>query len=119
METNRQKKVATIFQEELSEIFRKEAKENYSGNLITVSEVKVTSDLSTAKVYLSIFPAHNNEQIIKEIKEKAPLYRAMIARTAAKTMRYTPELLFYLDLSLDKIEKIERALEGKGENPTL
>ncbi|HUH34868.1 MAG TPA: 30S ribosome-binding factor RbfA [Moheibacter sp.] len=119
METNRQKKVATIFQEELSEIFRKEAKEHYSGNLITVSEVKVTSDLSSAKVYLSIFPANNNDQIMKDIKEKAPLYRSMIAKTAAKSMRFTPELMFYLDLSLDKIEKIERALDGKGENPVL
>lgn len=119
METNRQKKVGKVFQQELSEIFRKEAKDHYSGNLITVTTVKVTSDLATAKVYLSIFPADRNDEIMESIKEKAPLYRSMIARTAAKTMRYTPELLFYLDVSLDKMEKIEQALKGKGENPIL
>ncbi len=119
METNRQKKVATVFQEELSEIFRKEAKELFPGKLLTVSEVNVSPDLSVAKVYVSIFPTHEKEQIIKLIKEKAPFYRSLLAKTAAKTMRITPELLFYLDSSLDEMDKIDRALRGEGNNPTL
>lgn len=119
METNRQKKVAKAFQQELSEIFRREAKDNYNGNLISVTKVYVTPDIATAKIYLSIFPTDNSENIIKDIKEKTPLYRKMIARTTAKNMRFTPELLFYLDVSLDKMEKIERALKGKGDNPIL
>ena len=119
METNRQKKVATVFQEELSEIFRKEAKELFPGKLLTVTEVNVSPDLSVAKVYVSVFPTNEKEQIIKMIKEKAPYYRSLLARTAAKTMRITPELLFYLDSSLDEIDKIDRALRGEGNNPTL
>ena len=119
METNRQKKVATVFQEELSEIFRKEAKELFPGKLLTVSNVSVSPDLSVAKVYVSIFPTNEKEQIIKLIKEKSPFYRSLIARTAAKTMRITPELLFYLDSSLDEMDKIDRALRGEGNNPTL
>lgn len=119
METNRQKKVATVFQEELSEIFRKEAKELYPGKLLTVTEVKVSPDLSVAKIYVSVFPTNEKEQIIKQIKEKASYYRSQIAKTAAKTMRVTPELLFYLDTSLDEIDKIDRALRGEGNNPTL
>ena len=119
METNRQKKVSTVFQEELSEIFRKEAKELYPGKLLTVSNVSVSPDLSVAKVYVSIFPTNEKEQIIKLIKEKAPFYRSLIAKTAAKTMRITPELLFYLDSSLDEMDKIDRALRGEGNNPTL
>ena len=119
METKRQKKVAKAFQQELSEIFRREAKDNYSGNLISVTKVTVTPDIATAKVYLSIFPTDNSDNIIKDIKEKAPMYRTMIAKSAAKNMRFAPELLFYLDVSLDKMEKIERALKGKGDNPIL
>lgn len=119
METNRQKKVAVVFQEELSEIFRKEAIELFPGKLLTVSEVRVSPDLSVAKVYISIFPTQEKEQIIKLIKEKAPYYRSLLARTAAKTMRVTPELLFYLDSSLDEIDKIDRALRGDGNNPVL
>lgn len=119
METNRQKKVSTVFQEELSEIFRKEAKEHFPGILLSVTEVKVTPDLSVAKVYLSIFPSNNKKEIIKQIKEKAPFYRSQLARTAAKTMRITPELIFFVDSSLDEIEKIDKALKGEGNNPIL
>jgi|SRR5690606_10876652 len=119
MDSNRQKKVGTVFQEELSEIFRREAKELYPGTLISVSEVKVSPDLSVAKVYVSIFPTNNKDLIIKSIKAKAPTYRSQLAKTAAKTMRITPELLFYLDNTLDELDKIDRALSGKGENPIL
>ncbi|NLN32193.1 MAG: 30S ribosome-binding factor RbfA [Flavobacteriaceae bacterium] len=119
METNRQKKVAKVFQEELSEIFRKEAMELYPGKLLTVSEVRVTPDLSVAKVYISIFPTQEKEQIIQQIKEKTPYYRSLIAKTAAKTMRITPEILFYLDVSHEEIDKIDRALRGEGNNPKL
>ena len=72
METNRQKKAATIFKEELSEIFRKEASEHFPGYLLTVSNVSISPDLSVAKVNLSIFPSKNKEEIIKQIKEKTP-----------------------------------------------
>lgn len=119
MDSNRQKKVGKLFQEELAEVFRREAKELYPGNIITVSEVKVSPDLSIAKVYVSIFPNTHKEQIISEIKVKAPVYRTILAKTAAKTMRTTPELLFYVDNSLDEIEKIERAIRGEGDNPVL
>lgn len=119
MDSNRQKKVSTVFQEELSEIFRKEAKELYPGSLISVSEVKVSPDLSIAKVYISIFPATNKDLIIKALKLKAPTYRSQLAKTAAKTMRITPELLFYLDNTLDEMDRIDRALSGKGDNPIL
>lgn len=119
METNRQKKVATVFQEELSEIFRKEAKELYPGYLLTVTEVKVSSDLSVARVFVSVFPTDKKDAIIKTIKEKSTVYRSKIAKTAAKTMRVTPELLFYLDSSLEDIDKIDRALRGEGNNPIL
>ncbi len=119
MDTNRQKKVSTVFQEELSEIFRKEAKETYPGTLISVSEVKVSPDLSIAKVYVSIFPATNKDLIIKAIKLKASTYRSQLSKTAAKTMRITPELVFYLDNTLDELDKIDRALSGKGDNPIL
>ncbi|MDD3771981.1 MAG: 30S ribosome-binding factor RbfA [Weeksellaceae bacterium] len=119
MESNRQKKVATVFQEELSEIFRKEAREFFPGYLITVTDVWVSSDLSVSKVNLSIFPSKEKKQILKQIKEKAAYYRSLLAKTAAKSMRITPELLFYLDTTLDDREKIEKALRGEGNNPIL
>jgi ribosome-binding factor A len=119
LETNRQKKVANIFQEELAEIFRKVSRESFQGTLLTVTSVWVSPDLSVSKVYLSIFPNKNQKEIIEKIKEKAPYYRSLMAKTAAKNMRTTPEFLFYLDTTLEDTEKIEKALRGEGNNPIL
>lgn len=119
MESNRQKKVAKVFQEELSEVFRKEAMESFKGTLLTVSDVSVSPDLSVAKIYISVFPTSHQQQILKSIKDKSAQYRSHLARSAAKTMRITPELLFYLDSTLDEMDKIDKALRGEGNNPKL
>lgn len=119
MESNRQKRVSTLFRQELSEIFRKEAAKNFPGHLITVTEVKVTPDLSTAKIYISIFPTEGKEKLLSQFREKAPYYRSLLAKTVAKKMRTTPELLIYQDNSFDKMDKIDRALRGEGDNPIL
>lgn len=119
MESNRQKRVSTLFQQELSEIFRKEAAKSFPGHLVTVTEVKVTPDFSTAKIYISIFPTEDKEKLVAHFMEKAPYYRSLLAKSVAKKMRTTPELLIYSDNSLDKMDKIDRALRGEGENPIL
>ncbi|MBF0596349.1 30S ribosome-binding factor RbfA [Faecalibacter rhinopitheci] len=119
MDSNRQQKVGKLFQEELAEGFRKWTKEEFPGNLISVTEVKVTPDLSVAKIYVSIFPSNRKEEIIKVIKQNTPLFRGILSKGAGKTMRITPELIFKLDNSLDEIDKIDKALRGQGENPIL
>ena len=67
-ESNRQRKVAQIIQEDFAELFRKQAAESKQSFLVTVSDVKVTADLSIAKIYLSIFPQEFRQQIMKEIE---------------------------------------------------
>ena len=119
MDSNRQQKVGKLFQEELAEAFRKWGAEEFPGNIISVTEVKVTPDLSVAKIYVSIFPNNRKEEIIKTIRENTPKFRGILSKGAAKQMRITPELVFKLDNSLDEIEKIDNALKGKGNNPIL
>ncbi|CAG0901442.1 unnamed protein product, partial [Darwinula stevensoni] len=75
----RQQKVSNQIQQELSEIFRKQAGESPIKNtIITVTHAKVTSDLSICKVYLSVFPTENRERILSEIKDNTSLYRKYI-----------------------------------------
>lgn len=119
MDSNRQQKVGKLFQEELAEAFRKWGTEEFPGNLISVTEVKVTPDLSVSKIYVSIFPSTRKDEILKEIKTNTPKFRGILSKGAAKHMRITPELIFILDDSLDQIEKIDNALNGKGNNPIL
>ncbi|MDY3547172.1 30S ribosome-binding factor RbfA [Riemerella anatipestifer] len=119
MESNRQRKIAQIIQEDFSELFRKQAADSKQQFLISVSDVKVTADLGIAKIYLSIFPQNYREAIMKEIEANKSQYRHFIGNKMAKQVRVIPQLSFYLDTSLDEVERIEKELKGEGDNPVL
>ena len=119
MESNRQRKVAQIIQEDLAELFRKQASDSKQSLLVSVSDVKVTADLGIAKVYLSIFPQDFRDAVMKEIEENKSYYRNFIGQKMAKQVRAIPQLNFYLDTSLDDVDKLERELKGLGDNPIL
>lgn len=117
METNRQKKIGALLQEELVDILQGEVRKNGITNLIiSVSKVSVTTDLSIAKVYLSIFPTEKGKEILRAIQSNTPLIKHDMAQRVKNQLRKAPDLLFYIDDSLDYIEKIDNALKGE-ENP--
>src|SRR5690606_41980375 len=86
------------------------------GILISVSQVKVTVDLSVAKVYLSIFPNAKAKELMEGIKSNAPLIRHELAQRTKHQLRRMPALQFFLDDSLEYIEKIDKSLKGE-DNP--
>lgn len=117
MESNRQKKIGGILQQDLVEVLQGAATSGgMRGILISVSKVNVTTDLSIAKVYLSIFPNKNAEALLEGIKSNTPLIRHELAQRTRHQLRRMPKLLFFIDDSLDYIEKIERSLKGEN-NP--
>jgi ribosome-binding factor A len=117
METNRQKKIGTLLQKDLVDILQGEIRKNNLNNLIiSVSKVNVTSDLSIAKVFLSVFPTEKAGEILTAIKSNTPLIKHDLAQRVKNQLRKVPNLIFYIDDSLDYIEKIDDALTGK-ENP--
>jgi len=119
MESNRQRKVAQIIQEDFAELFRKQASESKQSILISVSDVKISADLGIAKIYLSIFPQEFRSVVMKEIEANKTQYRNFIGQKMAKQVRVIPQLNFYLDTTLDDVERIEKELRGEGDNPTL
>lgn len=109
MEGKRQAKIARLVQKELSEIFRRQT--SALGNvLVSVSNVKVSPDLSIAKAYLSIFPGDKSQQILENIKAQSKTVRYELAQNVKDVLRRCPDLQFYLDDSLDYIENIDRLL---------
>ncbi|MFN3942723.1 MAG: 30S ribosome-binding factor RbfA [Flavobacterium sp.] len=117
METNRQKKIGALIQVDISDILQGEVRKNAIKNLIiTVSKVNVTSDLSIAKVHLSIFPSENGPELLKAIQSNTPMIKHDLAQRVKNQLRKVPNLHFYIDDSLDYIEKIDQALKGT-ENP--
>lgn len=109
MESTRQAKIARLLQKELSEIFRQQtAKTN--GVIVSVSTVRVSPDLSIARAYLSVFPSDKSELILSNINASAKTIRYELAKRVRFQLRKTPELSFYIDDSLDYIEKIASLL---------
>lgn len=109
MEGKRQAKISRLIQKELSEIFRRQTAA--MGNvLVSVSAVRVSADLSVAKVYLSIFPPEKASEILENIKRQSKTCRYELAQAVKDTLRKCPDLSFYLDDSLDYVENIDRLL---------
>jgi ribosome-binding factor A len=117
METNRQKKIGRVLQKDLVDVLQNAAREGMKGIIISVTNVRVTSDLSIAKVYLSIFPSDKKEELLEGIQSNTPLIRYELAQRTRNQLRRMPELTFYLDDSLDYIEGIDASLRGDIDNP--
>lgn len=117
MESQRQKKISGLIQQDLAEILQRAATDSgMKGVIISVSKVAVTSDLSQARVYVSVFPSAEAAPVIKGIKIAAPAVKHQLAQRVKHQLRRVPELHYYHDDSLDYIEKIDKTLK-KGENP--
>ncbi len=110
MESKRQQKFARLIQKDLSEIFQRDAKSMFGGSFITVTEVKVSPDLSLARIYLSFLLAKNKGAILEDIKEKGKAIRQMLAAKIKNQARIIPELHFYLDESIEQASKIDELL---------
>ena len=117
METNRQKKIGGVIQNDLVDILQGEIRKNGIFNLIiSVSKVVVTSDLSVATVHLSIFPQEKAAETLAAIKSNTKLIKHDLSQRVRLQLRKVPNLTFFIDDSLDYIEKIDNALAAK-ENP--
>lgn len=122
-ESQRQKKIASLLQRDLADVLQRAATDaGLRGILISVTKVKVTVDLSIAKVYLSVFPNIKGKEIIEATKKSAPLIKHELAQRTKNQLRRMPDLEFFLDDSLEYIDNIEKSLKGKDnpiENPDL
>ena len=131
METTRQNKIARLLQKELSDIFLLQTK-SMPGVLISVSAVRISPDLSVARAYLSIFPSEKAEEIIKNVNDNMKSIRFELGTRVRhqlriipemKSIRYElgtrvrhqlriiPELKFFVDDSLDYVERIDELLK--------
>ena len=111
MDSIRQNKVARLIQRDLSEIFQHECKEYTMGAMLAVTTVRVSPDLSYAKVYVSIFPSDRIEIVMQSLEEHNRNIRFILGKKVGKQMRIVPEIRFFVDDSLDYIDKIDELLK--------
>ena len=110
METTRQNKIARLLQKELGDIFLLQTKSMH-GVLVSVSAVRISPDMSIARVYLSIFPSEKGEELIKNINANMKSIRYELGTRVRFQLRIIPELKFFLDDSLDYLERIGELLK--------
>ena len=123
MESQRQKKIASVLQRDLVEVLQGAATQGgMKGILISVTKVNITVDLSIAKVYLSIFPIDKGAELLEGIQSNAPLIKHELSQRTKHQLRRMPQLIFFIDDSLEYIDQIDKSLkrtENPIENPDL
>ena len=110
MESTRQHKIARLIQKDMSDILLRFARTQH-GVLISVSEVRVSSDLSIAHIYLSIFPQDRVAETMQTIEENAPHFRGEMGTLERHQLRVIPEIRFHLDETIDRMEHIDELLK--------
>lgn len=113
MERTRQKKIGAIIQKDLTLIFQKLLKNSsFNSTIISVTKVRVSTDLSSAKIYLSVFPFKSFQNVFDLVLDKKKEVRSSLGLLVKNQIRRVPELFFYIDDSLEHIDNITSALKN-------
>ena len=115
-EGRRQKQVGALLMEELSRIFQKLGLNMIHGGMVSISSVKVTPDLFEARVYLSFYPAAGAAEALKVIEDRAWEIKRDLVSSIRSQLRSMPQLTFYIDDSLDYVDKMEALFREINEN---
>ncbi len=111
METTRQKKVSRLLQKELSSVLQKEASQFCGNVIISVTIVRVSTDLANANVFLSVFPSEDPLKTIDLITKNKGFFRKKLGDRIKKQLRLVPDLSYFLDDSASFAEKIDKLLK--------
>ncbi|MBO0934129.1 30S ribosome-binding factor RbfA [Fibrella aquatilis] len=117
MESKRQQKVARQLQKDLGEIFQRDLTHAFNGLgggavFITVTNVRVSPDLSVARVYLSLLNAKNRTMLMEAIQEKSRTVRQLLGERVRHQLRIVPDLQFFLDDTAEYAEKMDKLFAG-------
>ncbi len=110
MQETRQNKIARLLQKELSVIFQQQTRLMH-GVMVSVTRVRVSPDLSVCTAYLSIFPSERGEEILKNITANEKTIRYELGTCTRHQLRIIPEVRFFIDDSLDYIDRIDELLK--------
>jgi len=106
-EGKRQKQIGGLIQEEINFIFQRLGLNMINRGMVSISSVKVTPDLLEARIYLSVFNAADNQNVLAKVHERAWEIKKDLAARVKNQLRRIPELKFFLDDTLDNVYKME------------
>ena len=108
LEGKRQKQVAAVLEKELNEIFQRLGLAMMDGGMVSISSVKITPDLFDARVYLSLFKVADPVSTLKSIEERSWEIKKELTTRVRHQLRSMPQLTFYIDDTLDYVDKIDK-----------
>lgn len=111
MSSLRQEKVSELLRRELSTIVQRNEGEMLPGKMTTVTTVRISPDLSFAKVYVSVFPTDDLNADVAILKKYVPQLRFQLGKSIRHQLRIVPQFTFYGDDSLDYAEEIDQLLK--------
>jgi ribosome-binding factor A len=111
MESTRQKKVSRQLLKDLSEIFQLNGRDLIGTSFVSVTVVRVSADLSVARVYISLFGTDDKDKVMDRMNNQAYAIRKKLGMRIRNQMRKVPELKFFLDDSVDYSQQIEDLLK--------
>lgn len=110
MQETRQARICRLLQKELSLIFQSQTRMMH-GVMVSVTRVKISPDLSICTAYLSVFPSEKGEEILNNINANDKSIRFELGNRVRNQLRIIPELRFFIDDSLDYLERIDDLLK--------
>ena len=111
METKRQQQVARQIQKDISDIFMHSTREITQSKMITVTVVRMSPDLSLAKIYLSVFPSNDADKFLDNLMHYTKHIRLELGKKVRHQLRIVPEIAFFIDDSLDYAKHIDELLK--------
>lgn len=106
-------KVEHLIKEEISLIFLHKLS-NLNLGFVTITNVRVSPDLKLAKIYLSVLEKEKRSLVLDKIEDKKGYIRTELAHRIR--IKFIPELKFFIDDTLDYVEKIEGLIKKIHEN---
>jgi ribosome-binding factor A len=108
IEGKRQKQVAAVLEKELNDIFQRLGLSMLDGGMVSISGVKITPDLFDVRIYLSFFKVNDAVTALQMIKDKSFEIKKELTSRVRHQLRSMPQLSFYIDDTLDYVDKIEK-----------
>ena len=111
-ESKRQKQVAEVVKRNFSMILFQDGSYIYGSEpMVTVTEVKMSPDMSIAKVYLSIYNTENKQAVLLGLQHHISQLRQSLSQRIRRHVRRIPSLDLYLDDTLDEMYRLNNLFD--------
>lgn len=110
--SKRQQKFGNLIKEELSKIFNHQFSSEFSGKLITITDVVMSPDLGLARTYISVFPIKHSDELLEVINNGKSKVRGALGRAIGHQVRVIPELAFFLDATAENADKMDKLIDS-------